>query len=111
MGRDFPSEFEQMVLLAVLRLRDGSYALGIIRELDREAGRTVSRGALYKTLERMEGKGWVTWSTEESTPDRGGHPRRMFDVTPSGVEVLRASRAALFNLWDGLDGVLDQKPA
>jgi len=111
MGRDFPSEFEQMVLLAVLRLRDESYALAIIRELDSEAGRTVSRGALYKTLERMEGKGWVTWSTESTTPDRGGHPRRMFGVTPVGLEVLRASREALFNLWDGLDGVLDGKTA
>lgn len=111
MGRDFPSEFEQMVLLAVLRLRHESYALEIIRELDREAGRAVSRGALYKTLERMEGKGWVHWSTEASTPDRGGHPRRMFAVTPSGVEVLRASREALLNLWDGLDGVLDGRPA
>jgi DNA-binding PadR family transcriptional regulator len=111
MGRDFPSEFEQMVLLAVLRLRGESYALAIIRELDRQAGRSVSRGALYKTLERMEAKGYVTWSTEETTPDRGGHPRRMFAVTPVGLEVLRSSREALFKLWDGLDGVLDGKPA
>lgn len=111
MGRDFPSEFEQMVLLAILRLRDDAFALAIIRELDRQAARSVSRGALYKTLERMESKGYVAWSTEEATPERGGHPRRRFRVTPAGVETLRASRAALFRLWDGLDPVLGERPA
>ena len=111
MGRDFPSEFEQMVLLAALRLGEGAYALAIIRELDRSAGRTVSRGALYKTLERMEAKGYVVWSVEDSTPDRGGHPRRRFTVTPVGVEILRTSREALMRLWDGLDPILGRRPA
>ena len=111
MGRDFLGEFEQMVLLAILRLRDQAFALAIIRELDQEAGRAVSRGALYKTLERMEGKGYVTWSTEASTPERGGHPRRLFNVTPVGVEVLRTSREALTRLWDGLEPVLGERPA
>ena len=111
MGRDFPSEFEQMVLLAILRLGRGAYALAIIRELDREADRGVSRGALYKTLERMEAKGYLAWSTEDSTPERGGHPRRLFGVTPVGVEVLRTSRDALMNLWDGLDPILGERPA
>ena len=111
MGREFPSEFEQMVLLAILRLRDDAFALAIIRELDREAGRSVSRGALYKTLERMEGKQYLVWTTEAATPERGGHPRRLFRVTPAGVEALRASREALFTLWDGLDPILGERPA
>jgi DNA-binding PadR family transcriptional regulator len=100
-----------MVLLAVLRLGKEAFALAVIRELDREAGRRLSRGALYKTLERLEGKGLLGWTTEEAAPDRGGHPRRRFAVTPAGVEVLRSSREALFRLWDGLDGVLGERPA
>ena len=111
MSRDFPGEFEQMVLLSILRLGNGAYALAIIRELDREVGRRVSRGALYKTLDRLEGKRYVGWSTEASTPDRGGHPRRLFTVTPVGVQVLQAARLALFRLWDGLDSVLGERPA
>ncbi len=111
MGRGFPSEFEQMVLLAILRLKSEAYALAIVRELDREAGRSVSRGALYKTLERMEAKGYLAWSTEASTPDRGGHPRRLFTVTPAGVEVLRTSREALLRLWRGLGPILDRRSA
>ena len=111
MGRSFPSELEQMVLLAILRLGPSAYALAIIRELDRSAGRAVSRGALYKTLERMEAKGYLMWSTEEATPDRGGHPRRLFSVTPVGVELLKNSRNALMRLWDGLDPILGERPA
>lgn len=111
MGREFPSEFEHMVLLAILRLGDTAFALAIIRELDRQAGRAVSRGALYKTLERMEAKGYLVWTTEAATPERGGHPRRLFAVTPVGVEVLRTSRDALFRLWEGLDPILGERPA
>lgn len=110
-GREYVGEFEQMVLLAVLRLKEGAYALAIIRELDRQAGRGVSRGALYKTLDRLQRKGYVTWSTEDATPERGGHPRRLFTVTRYGVEALRTSREALFKLWDGLDPVLGERPA
>jgi DNA-binding PadR family transcriptional regulator len=106
MKTDFPGEFEQMVLLAVLQLGDDGFALSVVRELDRRAGRRVSRGALYKTLERLEEKRFVEWEVENATPDRGGHPRRRFKVTRQGVAALQASRDALFRLWDGLDGVL-----
>lgn len=81
-------EFEQVVLLAILQLDDEGFALSILRELDRRAGRRVSRGALYKTLERLEDKACVEWQVEETTPGRGGHPRRRFTVTRAGVAAL-----------------------
>lgn len=100
-------EFEQVVLLAILQAGEQAYALSIIRELDRRAARRVDRGALYKTLDRMECKGLVKWKPEPATPIRGGHRRRLFKVTPAGVRALQASRNALFRLWDGLEGVLE----
>jgi DNA-binding PadR family transcriptional regulator len=105
----FPGEFEQMVLLAILRLGDEAHALAVLAELDREAGRRVSRGTLYKTLDRMEAKGYVAWSVEDATPDRGGHPRRLFRVTASGLELLRTSREALLRLWSGLEPQLRRR--
>lgn len=99
-------EFEHVVLLAILQAGEEAYALSIIKQLDQRAGRTVDRGALYKTLDRMELKGLVKWKTEPATPGRGGHRRRLFLVTPAGVRALKASRVTLFRLWDGLDGVL-----
>ena len=103
----FLGEFEQMVLLAVLQLKTEAYAVGILEELDERAGRSVSRGALYKTLERLERKGLLTWRTEDGSPERGGHPRRLFAVTPRGITALQDTRQALIRLWEGLDSVLE----
>lgn len=100
-------EFEQLVLLAILNLDNDAAALDLRDRLNQVAGRRISRGALYRTLDRMDGKGWVAWSLDrEDVPERGGHPRRRFRVTKEGLEVLRASRAMLMDLWDGLEGVL-----
>ena len=107
MSAEFPGEFEQMVLLAILRA-DEAVAIRLLDELETTAGRPVSRGALYRTLDRMEAKGWVRHRMEEGTPERGGHRRRAFEVTSAGVGVLKTSREALHRLWDGLDPVLGE---
>jgi len=99
-------EFEQMVLLAVLRLEDEAWAPSVARLLEEANGRRVSRGALYATLERLEDKGLLRWSLAGAVPARGGHRRRRFEVTPSGVTLLRASRSALLMLWQGLEKTL-----
>ena len=103
----FLGEFEQLVLLTMLRLGDKAYAPPALEELSRIAARRVSRGALYRTLDRLAEKDFVSWVVEEKVPGRGGHPRRRFTVTPSGVAALRASRAALLELWAGVEGVLE----
>jgi len=103
----FIGEFEQMTLLAVLRLREGAHAVAILDELDERAGRAVSRGTLYTTLERLEKKGLLEWTTEDGPPERGGHPRRLFTVTPVGIGALQDSRKALKRLWEGLESALE----
>lgn len=106
----FLGEFEQLVLLALLEVSRGEGHAPVLRlreRLDELAGRSVSRGALYRTLDRLEDKGWVAWSMdEEDVPERGGHPRRRFRVTEEGIEVLRASRDTLRDLWSRVAEVL-----
>jgi len=107
MGRDsFIGEFEQMLLLAILRLGEGAYGVALMKELEDAVGRRVSRGSVYVTLDRMEEKGWVTSAPSESREERGGRPRRVVKVTPEGVSQLKKSRQALLTLWDGVE-VLD----
>lgn len=101
--KTFPGEFEQMVLLAVLQLKEDAYAPNVARQLEESAGRTVSRGALYTALDRLKKKGMVRWRIEAATSDRGGLPKRRFEVTGPGVECLKDSRDALLNLWSGLE--------
>lgn len=108
MSGDYLGEFEQMVLLSILRLGDDAYGLAIRDELQGVAGRSPSSGALYTTLDRMEGKGLIVSAAGDSSGVRGGRPRRYVTVTPAGKELLARSRHTLLALWDGLEGALDQ---
>jgi DNA-binding PadR family transcriptional regulator len=106
MARESLGEFEQVVLLTVLQLRQGAYAPEIARYLEAQADRPVSRGALYATLGRLEEKGLLRFSVEAPSEDRGGHHRRRFEATESALAALREQRAVLQRLWSGLEGVL-----
>jgi PadR family transcriptional regulator, regulatory protein PadR len=101
-------EFEHLLLLAVLRRGSEAFAADIARELDQRAGRSVSRGALYTSLDRLEDKGLVRWKIAAGTALRDGLPRRAYTVTPAGLAALRASRVVLQRMWRGLEGVLKE---
>jgi len=108
MSQDYLGEFEQMVLLSVMRLGDGAYGLAIKDEMERVAGRTPSSGALYTTLDRLEGKGLLESHAGDPSEERGGRPRRYVRVTPAGQRMLARSRDMLLALWDGLEGALER---
>ncbi len=103
-------EFEQMVLLAILQAGDEAYAPNIRTVLEERAGRSVSRGALYRTFDRLGAKELLEWQTEDSAPipERGGAPMRRFRVTAEGRRALRISREALLKLWDGVEPELEK---
>lgn len=100
--RDRLGEFEQLVLLAILRLKDDAYGMTIRREIAERGGRETSIGALYLTLERLEGKGFVKSVLGESTQERGGRAKRFFSVNPSGRQMLRESLKAIDRMSKGL---------
>jgi PadR family transcriptional regulator, regulatory protein PadR len=109
MGRiekDSLGEFEQMVLLAALRLRDEAYAVTIRREIERRTGRSVSRGAVYITLDRLEKKGLLTSYMANSTAERGGRAKRYYQVKPVGEAALKDSWTAMRKMWEGLEPVV-----
>jgi PadR family transcriptional regulator len=109
MGKEiYLGELEQMMLMAILQLEDEAYGLNIRRELDERAGREVTPGALYATLDRLEGKGAVTSSFADPAPGRGGKPRRYMTVTPEGVAALQKARMAWRRLAEGLGGVMGE---
>lgn len=99
-------ELEQMVLLAVLRL-DEPYPVSVRDEIRDRTNVSLSRGTIYVTLHRLERRGLVKSSLGEPTGVRGGKAKRVFEVTANGRRALRASRAALRKLGDGLESILD----
>lgn len=108
MAAEYVGEFEQMVLLAILRLREGAYGLAVRDELAEVAGRSPSTGALYTTLDRLERKGLIESRAVDGPGERGGRPRRYVRLTGAGLAALRDSRQALLRLWDGQEASLDR---
>ena len=97
-----------MILLAVLQRRDDAYGATIYDELSRHTDRSVARGAVYMTLDRLEKKGLLKSTLSDPTPERGGRAKRCYALTRSAVQALRASRQTLLSLWDGLEPLLEK---
>jgi PadR family transcriptional regulator, regulatory protein PadR len=88
-----------------LRLKAG-YGAEVLRELEERTGRQVQGGALYSTLDRLEGKGYLVSHMGEPDPRRGGRPKRFVVVTEEGVRALAEHRGALLRVWEGLEAKL-----
>ena len=95
-------EFEQVVLLAILRLGDQAYGVTIRREIAECTEREPAPGALYTTLDRLEEKGLVASKYGDPTPERGGRAKRYFTVTTRGVHAVARAQRAYQRLLKGL---------
>jgi len=102
MTRRFLTDFELMLLLAILRIRDEAYGVPIAREIERTAGRTVTLGAVYLALDRLQKNGLVVSELGDATPERGGRAKRFFRVTPAGLRAVRKTQRAFIALWKGV---------
>src|SRR5260370_19760838 len=94
-SREYLGEWEQIVLLATLRLDKNAYGVPIRREIEKRTKRPVSIGALYSTLDRLETKGYIRSWVGDPTPERGGRSKRYFWVGSVWSSVLTRSRRAL----------------
>src|SRR5262245_1408815 len=95
-------EFEQVVLLAILRLGETAYAVSIRDEIARCTDREPTPGALYTTLDRLEEKGLVAVRIGDPTPQRGGRAKRYFKVTARGIQAVARVQRSYRRLLDGV---------
>jgi len=91
-------DFERIVLLALVGLRENAYGVMIRREIEERAGRKVSYGALYTTLDRMEAKGYVSSRVGEPTQARGGRAKKYFQIEAPGIRALNETRETIANM-------------
>ena len=96
------SNFELMVILAVIRLGDEGYGVPISEEIEKTTGNEVVLGSVYAALSRLEEKGLIESELGEATAERGGRAKRYFKATGQGIREVRAARRALMKLWKGL---------
>ena len=100
-------EFEQLILLALIRLGDRGYGVSIHNEIVRRAGRDVTVASVYKTLERLELKGLALSALGEPTAERGGRRKKYFRIQPAGRRALAHALASLRRMADGLSPDMD----
>ena len=96
--QSYLGEFEQVVLLAVARLKADAYGMSVRSEIVERTGREVTIGAMYATLDRLVAKGYLRTRDEASD----GRPKRFFAITAAGVEALEAARELQTRMWAGL---------
>jgi PadR family transcriptional regulator, regulatory protein PadR len=101
-------EFEQIVLLALLRLGSDAYGATVCAEIEKRGGREVSVSAVHTTLERLEQKGLVKSRIGDPTPQRGGKRKRHYEVGALGLKSLQASYRSIRNMADGIEHLLGE---
>lgn len=93
---------EHIILLALARLGEGAHGMIVRQEIEERTGRNISIGAVYATLERLEAKGYVSSSTGEPTPERGGRAKRLFRLESAGSRALQVSEQTIRSMTAGL---------
>jgi PadR family transcriptional regulator, regulatory protein PadR len=105
--RRFLGEFEQLLLLALVQARDEAYGVEIRRAIEERTGRTVSPGACYTALDRLERRRLVSSRLGDPTAQRGGKRKRYYRLEPAGLALLRASQQTLARMARGVGPALE----
>ncbi len=95
-------EFEELVLLTVLVLREDAYGTEIKRELESRIQQKVSVGSIQSALKRMEEKGFLTSEFGEATSKRGGKRKRIYSATTGAHTVLAEMKEIRTGLWKAI---------
>ena len=107
--RSYLREFEQLVLLSVLRLGEEAYGGRIREDLEGTAHRSVSIATIYVALSRLERRGFVRSWMSDPTPVRGGKSKKFYAVEAEGKQALREAKATLERMWRGVGTALDAR--
>jgi PadR family transcriptional regulator PadR len=105
MSRKGLGEFETAVLLAIVHLQGRGYGVSIADEIERRAGKPVSFGAVYATLDRLQKKGLITSELGKPTSERGGKPKRFYRIEAPGERALREAQAVAERMWAGVSPI------
>ncbi len=95
-------EFEQLILLALVRLGEDAYGVSMRREIEERTGRAISAGAIYTALERLDSRGFVASRLGDPTPQRRGRPKKFYRLEPAGADALTRSYTAFTEMTKGI---------
>jgi PadR family transcriptional regulator PadR len=93
------SRSEEIVLLAIWKLKDNAYGVSLRELLSEFTGHDWSFGAIYKPLKQLLHKGYVEKKNSEPQSERGGRSKFMYTLTPAGRDALRSIRKIYKSIW------------
>lgn len=105
--RVYLGEFELLLLLALLQAKDEIYGVQIRALIEERTGRTVSPGAIYTALDRLERRKLVSSRLGDPTAQRGGKRKRYYRIESAGATLLRQSQQALARMARGASPELE----
>jgi len=102
---DVLSRADEILLLAILRLRDDAYGVSIVKEVQQRTGKTLKLGGLWVSLDILAKKGLISKRMGDPTPARGGRSKIYYALTPVGLEALERVNRFNRSLWKGIQDV------
>ncbi|MEO1258503.1 MAG: helix-turn-helix transcriptional regulator [Bacteroidota bacterium] len=102
MKGSYLGEFQEIVLMVILILKDNAYGVTIQQEIKDRVGRSISRGALHTALVRLEEKGFIHSSMSGAEAVRGGRRKRFYTVTNTGRAAVEEARNLREQLWQAI---------
>jgi DNA-binding PadR family transcriptional regulator len=103
------TKLEEMVLIAVLRLRDKAYGISVYKHIVELTGNEVSVSSVYFPLERLVRKGYLQTAMGEPTSKRGDMSKRFYRLTQAGIKALQENRCLHETAWKGVSDILNTK--
>ncbi len=93
------SKAEEMVLLAIWRLKDNAYGVSIRRQILKDTEKDYTYGTLYGLLRQLAHKDYVEMIKGEPTPEKGGRSKSFFKLTPVGIQALKDALKLHRRIW------------
>jgi len=105
------SRGEEIILLAVYKLRGNAYGVTIREQVNKDIERHWPFGVVYKTLKKLKAKGYVERNASDPISERGGRSRYYYKITPEGVSALEKILNIHSAIWGGIEGISLEKKA
>jgi DNA-binding PadR family transcriptional regulator len=103
---DSLGQFEQIILTAILSLHDKAYGVTIHEKaVQLAAPKSISLGAVYVTLDRLEDKGLISSRLSDPTPERGGRSKRLYRLEALGERALEESATTAKRVWETVEEI------
>ena len=102
---DLLTRAEELILLTIWQLQENAYSIPIRQRISKITGKEWSLGSIYMPLDRLVKRGLLESFLSESTPERGGRHKRIYQLTRDGKNALIKTKEIEQAMWADISGL------